>query len=61
MVAAVATTGLLRRSPLAIRRLLASTVAAGTGRAVETHLWTVSRRRLSSRAAVVTLLAILGC
>lgn len=61
LVATVAGAGSLRRRPLCIGRLLATTVTTGAGRATEAHLGSVTRGGLSGRTAVVALLAVLRC
>lgn len=50
----------LRRGPLSIGRLLATTVATGAGRSAEAHLRSITRGGLSAGASVVALLAVLG-
>lgn len=61
LVAAVAGTGSLRRGPLGIRGLLATTVAASAGRTTVAHLGTITRRGLGTRTSIVTLLlTVLG-
>lgn len=62
LVAAVPSAGRLRRGPLGVGGLLAATVATSARRATVAHLGSITRRRLSGRAPIVTLLlTVLGC
>lgn len=61
LVTAVSGTGSLRRGPLGVGGLLATTIAASAGRTTVAHLGTITRRRLGTRAAIITLLlTVLG-